>query len=739
MSAFQMWRRLKAYTILCLPISLFVVLPVLLLLCRDAPHPLLLGQLDKLQRENDKLHRDVRTLAQQLRSLENATKTRHLSYGNYNETVSKEGRSFHLQGGEGGHGMEEVMIKEEEDGQSDCETVHIAMVVAGYTTARSVITLIKSILFYRLNPLHLHFVTDPNAEHVLSTLFKTWLLPAVNVSFYAIEDASHMVNWIPNSHYSGIYGLIKLTLVSLLPDDLDHVIVLDTDVMLTDNIANLWRFFEQVRRERKLLGVVENQSDWYLGKLWKKQKTPWPAVGRGFNTGVMLLNLKLMRSRDWVAMWTNVAKATLDQLHHTRTSLADQDIVNAVIKENSDIHLVLPCYWNAQMSEHTLNYYCFSRTKNFKIIHWNSPAKLMVDNNHGYYFRNRYRTFELHDGYLFRGDLLSDCPFLKSVDAEAHKVRSPSLRDPCWNITREKDRIRITHPFIVDYRPSPVVDDFDVTLVAQLSPDRLLMLERLCQQWDGPMSISFYGTESDVQEMLKYHSSSSVLQDCKSRLGLHVVYKSGDFYPINYLRNIALDNVQTPYVFLSDIDFLPMRELYPYLKEVVRVLGGDNKRAFVVPAFETLLYRFKFPSNKPELLKKLADRSIFTFRHHVWKAGHSPTNYEHWKNASVPYRVSWALDFEPYVVIKSNVLRYDERFVGFGWNKVSHIMELDAQGYEFVVLPDPFIIHLPHSPSRDISSHRQSKHYRDCLLVLKRDFQRELVVKYGDRAQKYQT
>ena len=37
------------------------------------------------------------------------------------------------------------------------------------------------------------------------------------------------------------------------------------------------------------------------------------------------------------------------------------------------------------------------------------------------------------------------------------------------------------------------------------------------------------------------------------------------------------------------------------------------------------------------------------------------------------------MDFEPYVVVQSNVSHYDERFVGFGWNKVSHIMELDAQ------------------------------------------------------------
>lgn len=35
---------------------------------------------------------------------------------------------------------------------------------------------------------------------------------------------------------------------------------------------------------QQVLGLVENQSDWYLGNLWKNHR-PWPALGRGFNTG----------------------------------------------------------------------------------------------------------------------------------------------------------------------------------------------------------------------------------------------------------------------------------------------------------------------------------------------------------------------------------------------------------------------------------------------------------------------
>lgn len=63
----------------------------------------------------------------------------------------------------------------------------------------------------------------------------------------------------------------------------------------------------------------------------------------------------------------------------------------------------------------------------------------------------------------------------------------------------------------------------------------------------------------------------------------------------------------------------------------------------------------------------------------MWPKGHAPTNYAKWRTATTPYRVEWEPDFEPYVVVRRDCPEYDQRFVGFGWNKVSHIVELDAQ------------------------------------------------------------
>lgn len=75
-------------------------------------------------------------------------------------------------------------------------------------------------------------------------------------------------------------------------------------------------------------------------------------------------------------------------------------------------------------------------------------------------------------------------------------------------------------------------------------------------------------------------------------------------------------------------------------------------------------------------------------------------------------QVQWEPDYEPYVVVRKDIPEYDTRFVGFGWNKVSHIMELEAQGFDFIVLPNAFMIHMPHAPSFDIAKFRGSAQYR---------------------------
>ncbi|XP_073900778.1 xylosyl- and glucuronyltransferase LARGE2 isoform X4 [Castor canadensis] len=539
-----------------------------------------------------------------------------------------------------------------------CELLHVAIVCAGYNSSREVVTLVKSMLFYRKNPLHLHLVTDAMARNILGTLFRTWMVPAVVVSFYDAEELKPQISWIPNKHYSGLYGLMKLVLPGILPSSLTQVIVLDTDVTFASDIAELWALFAHFS-DKQVIGLVENQSDWYLGNLWKNHR-PWPALGRGFNTGVILLRLDRLRQAGWEQMWKPIARRVLLTL--PATSLADQDIFNAVIKEHPGLVQPLPCVWNVQLSDHTLAERCYSETADFKVIHWNSPKKLRVKNKHAEFFRNLYLTFLGYDGKLLRRELFG-CPSQLPPGAEQLQGALAHLdeEDPCFEFRQQQLTVHRVHITFLPHEPPPP-RPHDVTLVAQLSMDR-------------------------------------------------------------------------------DIDFLPAYSLYDYLRASIEQLepGSRQKAALVVPAFETLHYRFSFPSSKAELLALLDAGLLYTFRHHEWPRGHVPTDYARWREARVPYRVQWAADYEPYVVVPRDCPRYDPRFVGFGWNKVAHIVELDAQEYELLVLPEAFTIHLPHAPSLDLSRFRASPAYRDCLQALKEEFHQDLSRHYGAAALKYLT
>lgn len=71
----------------------------------------------------------------------------------------------------------------------------------------------------------------------------------------------------------------------------------------------------------------------------------------------MLYHLEKMRAIQWDRLWTDVAKRTA--VVYGATRLGDQDIVNAVIKQNPNLVYRVPCEWNTQLSDHTNSHRCY--------------------------------------------------------------------------------------------------------------------------------------------------------------------------------------------------------------------------------------------------------------------------------------------------------------------------------------------------------------------------------------------
>ncbi|KAF7995243.1 hypothetical protein HCN44_004715 [Aphidius gifuensis] len=114
----------------------------------------------------------------------------------------------------------------------------------------------------------------------------------------------------------------------------------------------------------------------------------------------------------------------------------------------------------------------------------------------------------------------------------------------------------------------------------------------LTKKIPGTISITLYLTDAEVQYFIDYIRSSDNLHKRKN-IAYLIVYKDGEFYPINYLRNIGTSELSTSFIFQVDVDFLLQHNLYENLiSYIIKLnLSETNNTALIVPAFETQRYR----------------------------------------------------------------------------------------------------------------------------------------------------
>eukprot|EP01006_Ploeotia_vitrea_P022986 TRINITY_DN55434_c0_g1_i1.p1 TRINITY_DN55434_c0_g1~~TRINITY_DN55434_c0_g1_i1.p1 ORF type:complete len:328 (+),score=54.52 TRINITY_DN55434_c0_g1_i1:77-985(+) len=181
--------------------------------------------------------------------------------------------------------------------------------------------------------------------------------------------------------------------------------------------------------------------------------------------------------------------------------------------------------------------------------------------------------------------------------------------------------------------------------------------------------------------------------------------EEGSPYPVNLMRNVALHYSATDTVLLLDVDFALSQGANGMLSQVgVPQARANPKTAFVLPAFEYLPHDGVMATTQSGLKQQWEQGVVEAFHVARYPKGHSPTNYSQWWSAQgAPYGVQYADGYEPYILVHKNAVpKYDERFVGYGLNKVSHLWHVNHCGISFSVLPPPcFVICCQHEPSKD--------------------------------------
>ncbi len=164
----------------------------------------------------------------------------------------------------------------------------------------------------------------------------------------------------------------------------------------------------------------------------------------------------------------------------------------------------------------------------------------------------------------------------------------------------------------------------------------------------------------------------------RRELIFHLVFTTDAAYPVNSLRNIALDQVSTSHVmlprpgslssliqlqvFLVDADFITSSGARAALVDRLQHIRGQRK-VLVVPAFDIAGGGKEVPRDKA----KLKDSGAVAVQLSKSECAHKATQYSRWWSSSDPFVVTvseWNKEdfcYEPYFVAPAGIAKFDQR------------------------------------------------------------------------------
>ncbi|KAI8366379.1 glycosyl-transferase for dystroglycan-domain-containing protein [Choanephora cucurbitarum] len=252
----------------------------------------------------------------------------------------------------------------------------------------------------------------------------------------------------------------------------------------------------------------------------------------------------------------------------------------------------------------------------------------------------------------------------------------------------------------------------DITLISQFTVNRLDTFAKAIEVWEGPISVAIYLTNpTDIEDLILYFEDEEHLS-LYARVTITIVkpnYLDNMHlaYPINHLRNLAITESTTDFLFVIDADFTPSKNLYTLARSQVipyAIYNSDSMppTAWVVPCFAIRQQYADLPLPKDyDELRRLVGKDIAYITDPG--AGHGPTLATQIAMVRplimgdpLAYEVCYESQWEPYYIVHRSAPLYDARFKNQGGDKQSHALHLNAEGYRFMVLRQAFMTHKDH-------------------------------------------
>jgi len=200
-------------------------------------------------------------------------------------------------------------------------------------------TLLKTIFLLTSKPVNVFIINnDENLFTYIVKHVKGWGVEADNILRLKSQGVVYPAGLGQMVNMFRICATARLFIHEMLPS-VDAGIYLDSDILLMDNIVNLWSFFSKFN-SAQVMGLAAVEFSYS-----RNVKIPhFGPPGVGLNAGVILMNLTRMRDMSGGGFTGSVR--WVYNIHRRQLTMADQDILNAIFGYSPWYLYELPCSWN---------------------------------------------------------------------------------------------------------------------------------------------------------------------------------------------------------------------------------------------------------------------------------------------------------------------------------------------------------------------------------------------------------
>lgn len=254
--------------------------------------------------------------------------------------------------------------------QADDAKIHIAVVACGHARSEEAIASIRSAILSTPFPeqltFHIFHDKDDGNDVLFAQQLSAWQATTAHFQFYLYHSQ------LPE-YYAHLFAPCasqRLFLHELL--SVDRVLYVDSDTIFLEDVAHLWNEFEHFSVHTVAALAAEHEPSHRHAYYKDEANHPYYNQGsvHGLNSGVILLNLKILRANPWN-----------DELDHFLVTYTlqyhDQDLLNLYFYHHPERLHLLSCRWNYRTD------HCFFQAHCLDVGPAESGDKAMIGLLHG--------------------------------------------------------------------------------------------------------------------------------------------------------------------------------------------------------------------------------------------------------------------------------------------------------------------------------------------------------------------